>query len=153
MNLRLSKIIASGFGTGFLPLAPGTWASAVAVCLWFLLGKFFDFTPLLQLGICSLCILLGFYTSIRLEEEWGKDPSQIVIDEWAGMWISVLFLPFEIRYMIAAFVLFRILDIWKPLYIGRMEKISGGRGVMLDDVLAGCTVFLLLHLLIRLEWK
>jgi phosphatidylglycerophosphatase A len=150
MNLRLSKVIASGFGTGFLPLAPGTWASALAVGLWFLSGKFFDFTPLLQLVICSLAMLAGFYTCIKLEEEWGKDPSQIVIDEWAGMWISVLFLPFEIRYMLAAFVLFRVLDIWKPLYIGRMEKISGGSGVMLDDILAGLTVCLLLHLFIRL---
>jgi len=150
MNHRLSKVIASGFGTGFLPLAPGTWASAIAVGLWFLTGKFFDFTPLLQLVICSLGILAGFYTCIRLEEEWGKDPSQIVIDEWAGMWISVLFLPFEIPYMLAAFVLFRVLDIWKPLYIGRMEKISGGSGVMLDDILAGLTVCLLLHLFIRL---
>ncbi|MEP6611022.1 MAG: phosphatidylglycerophosphatase A [Mucilaginibacter sp.] len=74
----------------------------------------------------------------------GKDPSRVVIDEVAGMCISLLFIPVELKYVITALVLFRFFDILKPLFIRKMEKIPSRWGIMLDDVLAGVYTNLLM---------
>ncbi len=132
------KFLLRGFGAGLLPIAPGTWGSAVAILLAWPLARW---TP--DYFHLELCLLIGASVwicakgSAMLREEWGDDPSQTVLDEIAGMWIALLALPFHWHYWLAAFFLFRFFDIFKPLGIRRLEKIGGGWGVALDDVLAG----------------
>lgn len=138
-DLRVEKLSATVLGIGYLPIAPGTWASLVAVLVWSLIHLLFDFSFEFQILFILAAIALGVWSSIKMEQEWGDDPSQIVIDEWAGMWITCFLLPATWINFLIAFVVFRILDIWKPLFIGRAEKIKGGWGVMLDDILAGIT--------------
>jgi len=98
------------------------------------------FTPgdIKLLIFSMLLFLLGTWTSHDAEAVLGKDSGHIVIDEFCGYLISVLFIPKSIYYLIAAFVLFRIFDIFKPPPIRWIEKtVPGGAGIMLDDVLAG----------------
>lgn len=137
MNLRPDKLLATSFGIGYLPLAPGSWASLAAVLLWALLHETINFTLGVQLVFILAVLIAGLWSSIRLEKDWGKDPSQIVIDEWAGMWITCFALPVTWINLLLAFIVFRVLDIWKPLFIRRAEKLRGGWGVMMDDILAG----------------
>ncbi len=88
--------------------------------------------------IFSALFVLGVYVSHHAEKELGKDSGHIVIDEFCGYLISVLFLPRTPGYLIAAFVLFRFFDILKPPPIRRIEKsVPGGAGIMSDDVVAG----------------
>lgn len=146
------KIIATGFGSGYAPFAPGTCGALVGCAiLWWLqwvwpavfLGPQSWIALLLLIG---LFLILGVRASDVLEPEWGHDPARIVVDEVIGVWIAMLFVPFSLLNLFIAFVLFRIFDIWKPLGIRRMEQFKGGWGVMLDDVLAGIYSLMVLHL-------
>jgi phosphatidylglycerophosphatase A len=117
-----------------MPYAPGTFGSAVGFFVVALL------TPgSIQLIIFFLLIfLLGMWAAHSTEKLLGKDSGHIVIDEFCGYLISVLFIPEGISYLLAAFILFRIFDILKPPPIRKIEEIvAGGAGIMLDDVLAG----------------
>lgn len=137
---KIYKTLATFFGAGYVPIAPGTagaFLAAVFVYIWQYLdpGLLVYGWPLVWVVIVTFFI--GVYCTDQLEPAWGKDPSKIVIDEAIGIWISILFIPVSIYYLLAGFVLFRIFDIWKPLGIRKLENIKGGWGVMLDDVLAG----------------
>jgi len=153
MNRRVEKLIASVGGLGYLPLAPGTWGAIAALLAWGILHQLIVFTPVLQILAVVVSLTLGLWSSIRLERLWGKDPSQIVVDEWVGMWMTCLFLPFSWKFLLLALVLFRILDIWKPLYIRKAEKLKGGWGIMMDDVMAGIIGNVLIHFLIWIIYK
>ena len=94
---------------------------------------------------------LGVYTSSVTENNISKkDPSIIVIDEWVGQWIALLFLPKSILWGLAAFLLFRLFDIWKPYPIKKLDKMIGGLGIMLDDVLAG--IYALVFISVLRAW-
>ena len=80
-----------------------------------------------------------------VEPIWGKDHGRVVIDEVAGMCISLLFVPVTIGYVLAGLILFRFFDIAKPLFIRKLELLPGGWGVMMDDILAGVYTNILLH--------
>jgi phosphatidylglycerophosphatase A len=99
---------------------------------------------LITLGL----FLLGVYSSGKVEAGWGKDSYRIVIDEVAGMCLTLLFVPVRWPYLLAGLLLFRVFDITKPFYIRRMENLSGGWGVMMDDILAGAYANLLLQLVV-----
>ena len=140
-------IIASGFGSGFSPFAPGTAGALVAVIIWTVL--FYVNPPSILLVVTSLLIVLftaaGIWSADKLESEWGKDPSKVVVDEMVGVWIALLAVPVgNVWYILFAFLLFRFFDIFKPLGIRKMEQLEGGIGVMADDILAGIYSFLLL---------
>ena len=140
-------IIASGFGSGFSPFAPGTAGALVAVIIWTVLFYVIPFNLLLV--VTSLLIVLftaaGIWSADKLESEWGKDPSKVVVDEMVGVWIALLAVPVgNVWYILFAFLLFRFFDIFKPLGIRKMEQLEGGIGVMADDILAGIYSFLLL---------
>lgn len=140
-------IIASGFGSGFSPFAPGTAGALVAVIIWTVLFYVIPFNILLV--VTSLLIVLftaaGIWSADKLESEWGKDPSKVVVDEMVGIWIALLAVPVgNVWYILFAFLLFRFFDIFKPLGIRKMEQLEGGIGVMADDILAGIYSFLLL---------
>ncbi|MBK5719381.1 phosphatidylglycerophosphatase A [Dysgonomonas sp. Marseille-P4677] len=145
-------IIASGFGSGFSPYAPGTAGAALATIIWLILSFFISSCPLLliTLGLIVIFTILGVWSSNVLEPAWGKDPSRIVVDEMVGVWIPLLAVDNgNLYYALLAFVLFRLFDIFKPLGIRKMENLKGGWGVMMDDILAG--IYSLLILLV-LKW-
>jgi phosphatidylglycerophosphatase A len=101
-----------------------------------------------MIAVTYLITVIGLWSSSLVENDWGKDSSRIVIDEAAGMCISLLFIPVTPVYIITAFVLFRFFDILKPLYIRRAEALPGGWGVMMDDVCAGIYSNLVLQVII-----
>ncbi len=146
------KIIATGFGSGYSPFAPGTAGTLVACLLLWLLRLVF---PVQFSGgwpqahwlllLITLFFFLGVKAANKLEAIWGSDPSKVVVDEMAGVWIAMLGVPLSLLNLAAAFVLFRVFDIWKPLGIRKMENLKAGWGVMMDDVLAGIYSALVLH--------
>ena len=138
ITVTLSRFIASGFGTGYWPLiAPGSFASLISLCLFVVIRVFVTTNPLLLTIITIFLILIGFLSCQKVVSKQNPDPSYCVIDEWAGQWITVLFIPFDWYFLVLGFFLFRILDIFKPFGIKKLEKIPGGAGVMCDDLAAG----------------
>lgn len=157
---RISTIIASLGGVGFIPFAPGTWGSAVAVVLAlpFFMPFFIEAQSVGFLwGATALAYLLGlFVCKDWLVDSADDDPSAIIIDELVGQWLTLAiiasFMPITYLEFLAAFILFRFFDIVKPFPIGWVDKnIKGAQGVMLDDVLAGIMAgalyLIILHIL------
>jgi len=142
------KLIASIFGIGYIRKGGGTVAAAFAVLVWWLLFKNIGTNIAVEIGITILVTILGIWAGNKVEPEWGKDSYRVVIDEVAGMFISVLFVPLEWWWLLTGFVLFRFFDIAKPLYVRRMEVFKGGWGVMLDDILAGIYANIVLQIII-----
>ena len=146
-------IISTGLGTGFIPKAPGTAGAFLALLIW--LGLYWILSPMeLCLATVLLVIssfMIGVWTDNVMEKFWGEDPRAVVIDEFFGTWIAVsavLFFPGSHKMVIIlafiAFVLFRIIDITKPLGCRWIDKnIHGGVGCILDDALAGLYAFTL----------
>ena len=141
----IHKLTGTFFGVGYVKFAPGTAGSLVAILL---IGFLNLSTPLSALFIAVL-FFAGVKSADFLEKIYEKDAGCIVIDEVVGMWISVLFLPRELVFFVAAFVIFRFFDITKVLYIKKAERLGGGLGVMADDVLAGIYTNLLIQLFIH----
>jgi len=145
-------IIATGFGSGFSPFAPGTAGAIVATAIWIILYFLVSSSALffITLALIVLFTILGIWSSNVLEPYWGKDPSRIVVDEMVGVWIPLLAAYADhFYYALAAFVLFRLFDIFKPLGIKKMEDLKGGVGVMMDDIVAGIYS---LVILLGLRW-
>lgn len=143
----LAKLVATLFYAGYFPLAPGTFGSLITlVIIWFLIPTFFYILMPISIGL----IFLSVWSASRAEEIFGKDGSPIVIDEVAGMAISLVFVPHQIKYFVGAFLLFRFFDIVKPAPARSMERLKGGWGVTLDDVIAGIYANLSLHLVLYL---
>lgn len=140
------KVIASVAGIGYAK--GGGTVAAVACCLglYFARNQGLTTSPL-PAGLLTAGLLAGgTWAAQRVEPAWGKDSYRVVIDEVAGMWVSLLFIPITVPRLLAGLLLFRFFDIVKPLYIRRMEKLPGGVGVMMDDVLAGVYANVLLQI-------
>ena len=130
---RFALIIASAFGVGYIPFAPGTFGSAVGLLLWALLPG----SWLLQGTTIVVLFVVGSWSGAVAEEHFGKtDPGHVVIDEVMGMLMTLFLNPVGWRGAIGAFLLFRIADIVKPFPANRLEKLAGGIGVMADDAMA-----------------
>ena len=145
--LRMHKMLATSFGIGYIGKGGGTVAAAAAALCWYLMlaeG---------QAGYGALIFtvavtMVGVWSGNVVEPYWGKDDKKVVIDEVAGMCVSLLFLPVTIKYVLAGLVLFRFFDIRKPLLIRRTEQLPGGWGVMMDDVIAGIYANLILQVVL-----
>ena len=136
MKLKLSEIIGTVFYVGRSPFAPGTMGSLVALLAWFIL-KPLIIEPLFLL-ITGGLFFIGIAVSTILIEAWNeKDPKEIVIDEWVGMWISLYLVPHTIFWGFVAFLFFRLFDILKPGPVQMMDDMDDSIGVMMDDVVAG----------------
>jgi phosphatidylglycerophosphatase A len=139
---RWAWTIATFFGAGFGKPGPGTWGSVAAVLLWAVYGWLAHPTPqalliALLIGI-TLTLLFGIPASTVVARESGlHDPQFVVVDEAAGVWITLLFSPFDLRHGLIALVLFRLLDITKPFPVRQLEKLPAGWGIVLDDAGAG----------------
>ena len=131
-----APLIATVGGIGHLPVAPGTWASLFALpCAWIIVQE----TGSMGLYIATLIVFcVGVWASDYLERKTGnKDPGHIVIDEVAGQWLAILAIEPNLILYGAGFVLFRLADIFKPWPVSWAERLPGGYGVMIDDILAG----------------
>ena len=140
------RLIATCLGIGYIPKGGGTVAAIVCCVAWYFAWRSGNGPYWLPLAITLGLIFLGVYSAGKVEDVWGKDSYRIVIDEVAGMCVTLLFVPVRWPYLLAGLLLFRLFDIVKPLYIRKMEKLRGGWGVMMDDVLAGVYANLLLQL-------
>jgi phosphatidylglycerophosphatase A len=142
---RIIKLVASLFYVGNTPLFPGTAASFLVAMLYLLvLSRSFY----LYAATFFVLFLLGFLVCAPAEELFGrKDSPRIVIDEAAGMLVSVFLLPANFIFVFLAFILFRIFDITKAYPAGLCERLKGSAGVMLDDIVAGIYANLCLHLI------
>ena len=115
-------------------------------CRFSLVYFFRELNPIYFLLINIILFFLGLISSeIIIKNSNDHDPSKIVIDEWVGQWISLLFLPITLINAVIGFILFRFFDISKLKPISYMEKIQGGWGIMLDDVLAGLLTLIILY--------
>jgi phosphatidylglycerophosphatase A len=141
------KLISTSLGIGYIGKGAGTVAAVACSVCWYLAYQH-GYQPIPSLIITIAITLLGIWSSNVVSEIWGKDPARVVIDEVAGMCISLLFVPVSLKYIITALILFRFFDIAKPLYIRKLEKFPGGWGIMLDDVLAGVYANILLQIIL-----
>jgi len=149
MAYKLKLVIGTLFGAGLLPAAPGTWGSLFSLFLIYPIALEFGTSGLLAAVItgCALTI----WAADACESRWGKDPSRMVIDEFAGQAVVFFFIPFsgyfnhDIPLLLAGFILFRIFDITKPLAIKRLQHFPSGFGILLDDLLAGFYALICLY--------
>jgi phosphatidylglycerophosphatase A len=146
---KILFIIATFFYVGYLPAAPGTWASLVTTVLVYFIRPYWQAPPYIQLVIILGVFLLGIPAASHAEKHFDKeDPRYCVIDEVAGQMISLLLIPHTILLYAAGFLIFRFFDIVKPFPIKHLEKAPQGVGIMIDDIAAGLYSLGLLHLLI-----
>ncbi len=133
---RVAQLAATVLGIGYVPFAPGTVASAVALPFAWLIQRH---GGVLALGATDLAATaLGIWAcDIHVRASGNSDPSECVIDEVAGQWIACALSPCSVPGFALAFILFRTFDIAKFWPMSRLEKLPGGYGVMLDDVVAG----------------
>jgi phosphatidylglycerophosphatase A len=137
-------LLATGFGIGFLPISPGSWASLLALPIaWTIVWL----SGVAGLAVATgLAFALGWWAAATVAKASStKDPAVIVIDEVAGQWLVLLRPPLDPLAYVLAFLLFRILDIWKPWPVRWADReVRGGLGIMLDDLLAAVYAVVLL---------
>jgi phosphatidylglycerophosphatase A len=137
------RLLATGFGSGHFPIAPGTAGTLAVIPIHALLAWWLSPGALLLVAVAF--VPLAIAAAAREAAATGvKDPSIVVVDEWAGYLITVAAHPFSWITVVAGFVLFRILDVVKPYPARRLEDLPGGYGIVLDDVAAGIYGALLL---------
>lgn len=136
---------AFGFGSGLAPRGPGTAGTLVALALFPLLAALPVFA---YLAFLVLTIGIGVFICGAAARRLGvHDHGGIVWDEFAGLWLAMIAIPATWPWMLAGFVLFRLFDIWKPWPIGLLDnRVHGGLGIMVDDLVAGLYALVLLHL-------
>ena len=137
MRDNTATLIATVFGAGRLKPGPGTWGSAAGLLVAYPIAAIAGRQGLL--AGCLAVTLLGVWASDRYAKQAGNpDPSEVVIDEVAGLWLTLSFMPVLPLNWGIGFLLFRLFDIWKPWPISWADRrIEGGIGIMLDDLLAG----------------
>lgn len=144
MNLSV-RLLVTWFGCGNLPGAPGTWGSLAALPFaWVMAGTIGPWGLLIA---ASVAFIAGIWASGRYSAAAGiKDPQSIVIDEVAGQWLALVFVPLTPIAYFCAFLLFRLCDIFKPWPANWADRrLSGGLGIMLDDMIAGAYALMLVH--------
>ena len=149
LNFRLASL----FGLGKAPVAPGTVATLIAGVPCFLAAGRFSWQ--MQLAFSTVVFVIGWYVSANTQSELGRiDPGEVVIDELCGYLVAMAGHPVSFVSILCGFLLFRLFDIWKPWPIRSVEKkLQGGAGIMLDDVLAGIYANVLALILLKLMSK
>ena len=132
-----AALIATCGGVGRLPVAPGTWGSAAALPIGWGVASWLG--PIWLLGAAAMVFAVGWWAAEIYSRMTGaEDPGEVVIDEVAGQLVALAVVPVDLVYYAAAFVLFRIADIWKPWPVSLAERrLGGGLGIMADDIVAG----------------
>ena len=143
---NFSKYFATLFGIGFISFAPGTLGSLFAILIWYVFIDLFSIFYFIALFLFVLSV--SFYlTDIYLDNYKKKDPSEVIVDEFLGQSIPLLFIVnFNIYEVLIAFVTFRFFDIYKIYPINKIEDLKGSYGVILDDIVAGIYSLIILML-------
>lgn len=147
--VHLSHWLAVGFGSGLSPIAPGTMGTLAGVPIYLLVH---NFTPWFYLFLVCCGFFIGIVICGKTARDFGThDHASIVWDEIVGFLLTMFYIPFSWQNIVLGFILFRLFDIIKPWPIcWADDKIHGGLGIMLDDVLAGCFACASLHLVMFL---
>jgi len=150
---KLYILLGTVGGVGYIPFCPGTLGTMVGVAIYVLFHRFFPQT-ISYIMMLSVFLIGGIWVSTRCNQYFeGDDNPSIVIDELVGFLITMFLIPFSFRFLLLGFILFRVIDITKPFKIGKIEKISGGWGIMGDDIAAGILANLIIQALrIMLGW-
>jgi len=143
---RLKLFFASGFLTGYFPIASGTVGSFLAILIYLFIPGFSE--PYILVIFILIFLIIGIYTSDFAEKVYGFDPPEVVIDEIVGMWITMLFVPKTYVLSAIGFLLFRVFDIIKPFPAKQSQQIKGGLGIMIDDLIAGFYSLIILHIIL-----
>jgi phosphatidylglycerophosphatase A len=152
--MKIREFLFTAFYAGYSPIAPGTMGTSVAMAIYVIENLIFHNIDPVKLNLFNLVFLLIIiYPSIKLADSAEKffntkDPQQVVIDEVLGYWTGILFIPFSFSYAVIAFMLFRFFDITKPFPIRSFESLSGGLGIIMDDIAAGIYTLACMHILI-----
>ncbi len=143
---RPDHLLASGFGAGLAPVAPGTVGTLVAVPMYWALKSI---CPGFYLAAIVFGFIIGVYVCSRVNHDLDReDHPGIVWDEIIGFWVTMIGSPLTWQYLLAGFFLFRLFDIWKPWPVSWLDfNVRGGLGVMLDDLAAGILAALVLNFL------
>jgi phosphatidylglycerophosphatase A len=146
MKSKTARLIATWFGCGYSPVAPGTVGSLAALAIAWPLAHYAGWQPLWFLA--PVVVLTGpsiWAADVTARESGQKDPQIVVVDEVLGQWLALAGARhLNIPGWIAAFLLFRLFDIWKPFPINRLEDLPGGTGIIADDLMAGVYAALIL---------
>jgi len=144
------NFFGSGFYTGYIPLASGTFASLAALAIYFIP----DFEkPYVIIPAIFIFVFLGIRLGTKFENLYGKDPAECTIDEVVGMWITLLFLPKDFFIALIAFIVWRTLDIIKPFPARKSESLEGGLGIMMDDIISAIYSLIIVHLILLIFAK
>lgn len=147
MGERVNRALSTFFGIGYLPVMPGTYASLAGLLIYLCLKN----NLYAYLAVTLLLTVTGFIVSRRAEELFGsQDPNEVVIDEVSGMLVAYLFVPFSVNAVVAGFLIFRLVDIVKVFPINLLERIKGGTGIMIDDVVGGIMTNIILQIIFRI---
>ena len=142
MNKAVSLAIATTFGIGYVPVAPGTFGSAAGLALWMLLPS----SPGVQAAAIVALFVAGSFAGNVAERHFGRtDPRQVVVDEVMGMLITLFLNPVGVSGAFLGFLIFRAADVIKPYPANRLERLHGGVGVMADDAMAAVYANLVLR--------
>ncbi|MCP5062639.1 MAG: phosphatidylglycerophosphatase A [Ignavibacteriae bacterium] len=147
MLKTIKLFIGTGFFSGYFPKAPGTMGSLVAL-MFLLIPGFSESIVIIPAIIIS--IIVGIPLGNYFEKIYGEDPQIFTLDEFVGTWITFLFVPIKLETIILGFLVWRILDIVKPFPANRAEKLKGGWGIMMDDIVSGVYSLLIIHIFISL---
>ena len=139
------KLIGSGFYTGFIPFASGTFGSIAAIIIYLIPG--FE-KPEIIISAIIIFLVYGLFVSSKFEDLYGKDPAECTVDEIVGMWIALIALPKTMLIILTSFLIWRALDIVKPFPARTSEKLPKGFGIMADDVISGFYSLVILHLIV-----
>jgi phosphatidylglycerophosphatase A len=145
-------LIATFFGIGRLRPGPGTWGSAAAVLLWWILSRWVvpQWQTLTVILLAAGVTAIGIPASTRVCRALGiKDPQFVVIDEVAGQLIALIAVPVAWKSLLLGFILFRGFDIVKPPPVRQLERLPEGTGIMLDDVVAGLYALVVMQVLLH----
>lgn len=149
MYKSILSIIPTFLFFGYFPKIPGTFGTFGGVLFSIFLVDYLEIDPHTFLFTTIFIIILSVYSSNWAINYFNSnDPKEVVIDEVAGFMVSILYIPFELRYIIVAFILFRLFDISKPFFIKSFEKLPKGWGITFDDVAAGVLANFLLQAMI-----
>jgi len=142
--MNWKKLIATGFGTGYLPIGPGSWGTFPGMLLYALLSLTH---PLVYIFLVLVCAGFGVHLATEGEKQLGmKDPKAVVIDEIVAFPITMFLIPMSAGTLAVGFFLNRLMDTIKIWPCHRLERLPGGWGIMMDDMVAGIYSCLLMHL-------
>ncbi len=143
---KFEYFLGSGFYTGNIKFASGTFGSLAGLLIYLIPG--FE-NPTIMLLFISFFTVIGIKIGTKFETTYGKDPSEFTLDEVVGMWISLLFIPKKIWYIAIVFIIWRAMDIIKIPPAKQAEKLKGGLGIMLDDIIAAIYSLIITNFIIN----